>query len=109
MGIPLTPGEAHPALQQFAQRAQAGDKQAQYDLGLCYEMGLGVPVDRNRARKLYRLAASDSGGTIWIYTPPVSKGTAGRVMPVETGPRQPGLAAAQRRLEQMEADQNRVE
>lgn len=37
--------------------AELGHTGAQYNLGLMYEMGLGVMVDRNRAAGWYRLAA----------------------------------------------------
>jgi TPR repeat protein len=99
MGISLTPGAADASLQSLAARAQAGDKQAQLDLGIAYEEGRGVVADRNKARKLYRLASADSGGTAWVYTPPVGNGTSGRVMPVHMGVRQKGLAKARRRLD----------
>lgn len=99
MGISLKPGMAGPALQQLAMRAQSGDKQAQLELGIAYEEGRGVPVDLARARALYQSAASDSGGTMWVYVPPVVKGQSGRVMPVEREPRMLGLEMARRRLE----------
>ena len=99
MGIPLGQGLAAPELQQFATRARAGDKQAQLKLGIAFEEGRGVPVDVKRAIGLYRMAASDSGGTMWVYSPPVGKGTKGRVMQVETVRRQAGLVEAKRRLE----------
>ena len=99
MGISLVAGAADPELQQLAYRAQAGDKQAQLELGIRFEEGRGVPVDAKRAMGLYRMAASDSGGTMWVYTPPVGNETKGRVMPINTGPRLPGLEEASRRLE----------
>jgi hypothetical protein len=98
MGVSLKPGGADPAVQALAVRASTGDKQAQLDLGIRFEEGAGVARDLDTAKKLYRQAASDSGGTIWVYTPPVGNGTSGRVVPVESGTKQYGLAAAQRRL-----------
>jgi TPR repeat protein len=98
-GISLAPGAADPALQQLARRAQSGDKQAQLELGIAYEEGRGVPVDLARAERLYRMAASDSGGTIYVYTPPVGRHGQGRVVPVSRGVGQPGLAEAKARLE----------
>jgi len=98
MGVSLKPGGADPAVQALAVRASTGDKQAQLDLGIRFEEGAGVARDLTAAKKLYRQAASDSGGTIWVYTPPVGNGTSGRVVPVQSGTRQYGLAAAQRRL-----------
>lgn len=98
MGIPLTPGAAHPELQTLARRARSGDKQAQLDLGIRFEEGTGVSQDTNRAVRLYRMAASDSGGTMWVYSPPVGNGTSGRVIPMDQGVRQMGLREAKRRL-----------
>lgn len=97
-GIPLAPGAAPPHLQQLAQAAMAGDKQAQLRLGIAYEEGQGVPLDLDRARHLYRLAATTSGGTIHVYSPPVGRNGRGQVIPVNTGPIQPGLAEAKLRL-----------
>src|ERR1044072_8936789 len=78
IGISLVPGQASPELQDLAARAQGGDKQALLDLGIRFEEGKGVPVDRGRAVRLYRQAASASGGTIWVYSPPVGDGARGR-------------------------------
>jgi len=86
----------------LARRAQAGDKQAQLELGIRFEEGRGVARDLNKARKLYAKAATGSGGTIWVYSPPVGNGTKGRVIPVNSGPKQVGLAEAKRRLEGVE-------
>src|ERR1044072_5799874 len=54
MGISLVPGQASPELQDLAARAQGGDKQAQLDLGIRFEAGKEVAVDRGRAVRLYR-------------------------------------------------------
>jgi hypothetical protein len=102
MGVSLKPGGADPAVQALAARASAGDKQAQLDLGIRFEEGSGVARDLTTAKKLYGQAASDSGGTIWVYTPPVGNGTSGRVVPVQSGTKQYGLAEAQRRLKTLE-------
>jgi len=85
-------------LSTLASKAQGGDKQAQLELGIRFEEGNGVARDMDNARKLYAKAAADSGGTIWIYSPPVGNGTSGRVIPVDTGPKRTGLAEAKRRL-----------
>lgn len=98
MGIGFAPGAASAELQALAMRAQAGDKQAQLDLGIAYEEGRGVTVDLSKARKLYTLASADSGGTTWVYVPPVRAGEAGRVTPVNLGVRQSGLVEAKVRL-----------
>jgi hypothetical protein len=47
-GIPLVSGAASVELQDLARRAQAGDKHAQLELGIRFEEGRGVPVDRKR-------------------------------------------------------------
>ncbi|WP_432814189.1 hypothetical protein [Sphingorhabdus sp.] len=102
MGVSLKPGGADPAVQALAARASTGDKQAQLDLGIRFEEGAGVARDLAAAKKLYRQAASDSGGTMWVYTPPVGNGTSGRVVPAQSGPKQYGLTEAQRRLKTLE-------
>jgi hypothetical protein len=48
MGISLAPGAAPTDVQHLAARAQAGDKQAQLELGERFEEGRGVPTDRGR-------------------------------------------------------------
>lgn len=91
-------GMAAMSLAALARQAQAGSKRAQLELGIRFEEGIGVAPDLRKARKLYGKAASASGGTLWVYSPPVGNGTSGRVIPINQGPRQPGLAEAQRRL-----------
>lgn len=105
MGIDLAaaPQDAQQAaVLDLARRAQARDKQAQLELGIRYEEGRGVPVDRMRAKEFYKLAASDSGGSLWIYSPPVGNKTRGRVIAVDAGPRQIGLPEAKKRLQRLE-------
>ena len=98
MGISLQPGAADSTLQHLAARAQAGDKQAQLDLGIRFEEGSGVVQSREHAMHLYRQAASDSGGTMWIYSPPVGDGLPGRVIPIDRRVSQRGLSEARCRL-----------
>jgi hypothetical protein len=98
MGIGFAPGAAPTELQALALRAQAGDKQAQLDLGIAYEEGRGVSVDRKKARNLYRLASADTGGTTWVYVPSTRTGETGRVTPVNLGVRQSGLREAKERF-----------
>lgn len=99
-GIDLTAGGADLQLQALASRARAGNKHAQLELGIRYEEGEGVPVDLERARALYRGAASDTGGTIWVYSPPVGNAP-GRVIPLDGGPKEFGLREAQWRLKRL--------
>ena len=42
---------------EYRKAADQGDAEAQYDLGLCYELGSGVPKDEVEAVKWYRKAA----------------------------------------------------
>ena len=98
MGVPLTAGAADAELQSLARRAQAGDKQAQLELGIRYEEGIGVPVDLRRAERLYRAAASDSGGTQMVYIPASREGGRAASVPINSGPAVQGLPAARARL-----------
>lgn len=102
MGISLVEGVGDPALRLIAQRASVGDKQAQLDLGIRYEEGRGVAANVATAKKLYRLAAADSGGTLWVYTPSVGSGTRGRVLPIDRGTKIDGLKEAKVRLEALQ-------
>jgi hypothetical protein len=101
VGISFAPGAAAGDLQELARQALAGDKQAQLDLGIAYEEGRGIAVDLKRAEELYRLAAVDGGGVIWIYSPPVGNGTSGRVVPIDRGKVRGGLMAARSRLDRL--------
>lgn len=97
MGISLVPGAADPIVQSLAARAQSGDKQAQYRLGLLYEEGATVPLDILQAKKLYRSAASNSGGMLWVWSPAVGN-TPGRTIAVNGGPPIVGLHEAREKL-----------
>ena len=61
--------------------------------------GDGVPPDPKRARKLYRAAATTTGGTIYVYVPATRKGGRGYVTPVSMGPKVEGLKEARERLD----------
>lgn len=98
MGIPLTAGKADPVIQDLALRARHGDKQAQLELGSRFEEGRGVAADFSRAKLLYRQAASDSGGTLWVYLPSPGNGVKAQVAPIDRGLRRQGLDEARRRL-----------
>ncbi len=87
----------------LAQQAQAGDKHAQVELGIRFEEGIGVTQSKSNACSLYRKAATSSGGTIWVYSPPVGNGTTGQVIPIDRGPVIAGLPEASERLEALEA------
>jgi hypothetical protein len=87
--------------QALARRAQSGDKQAQLELGIREEEGRGVPMDSELAERLYRMAATDSGGTAYVYLPPVGKHGRGRVAAISRGSARWGLADARVRLERL--------
>ena len=95
-------------LSRLALLASMDDKRAQLELGIRFEEGIGLPIDLDRARQLYGRAASASGGTLWVYSPPVGNATSGRVIPIEQGPRMPGLVEAQGRLEQLERKERQL-
>ena len=50
-------GDYTNAVKYFQQAVEQGDAQAQYNLGVCYYEGQGVPQDYVEAVKLYRKAA----------------------------------------------------
>lgn len=75
-------------------RAKAGERSAQYELAIAYGTGSEVVRDCDKSRALLRAAATASGGTIWVYSPPIGNGTSGRVIPVNQGPVRPGLIDA---------------
>jgi hypothetical protein len=62
-------------------RAKAGDKWAQLEPGIRCDEGQGVRADLDRARRLYRQAATSGGGTFYICSPHVGKAPGG-VIPV---------------------------
>ncbi|MDQ4419548.1 hypothetical protein OOT33_03725 [Sphingobium sp. DEHP117] len=98
MGISLVPDASDAELQSLASRARAGEKQAQLELGTRFEEGNGVPLDIGKAKALYGQAAADTGGTMWVYMPSPGNGAPGRVVSVDTGPKQAGLDEAKKRL-----------
>jgi hypothetical protein len=78
--------------------AARGAKFAQLALGIRYEEGIGVPLDLKKAARLYRQAATATPNTTYVYSPPVGTEKAGRVIPINLGPAEPGLPEAARRL-----------
>jgi len=97
-GISFALGAAEPELQRLAQSAGSGDKAALLELGIRYEEGRGVAVDLPRAACLYAQAAASTGGTMWVYSPPVGGAKYGSVIPISSGPGISGLAEARDRL-----------
>jgi hypothetical protein len=99
-GIDLQGGNGNLELQSLARAARTGDKQAQLQLGDRFAQGNGVPRNLACARSLYEDASNSTGGTSWIYSPPVGKEGRGRVIPVTT-PFSPGLSEAVERLKRL--------
>lgn len=87
------------ALQRLHSRAQSGDKSAQFELGEYFADGTLLAKDCKTARRLWRLAAMETGGTLWVYSPPVGNGTNGRTIPINRGPKVSGLVSAKEALE----------
>ncbi len=56
-------GDYETALREFQPLAEQGDAGAQYNLGLLYRQGLGVPQDDAEAVKWYRKAAEQGDAT----------------------------------------------
>lgn len=90
----LDPARLDASTVSLLERGQIGDKHAQLQLGMAFARGDGVPQDCEKAQKLVRQAAAKSGGTLWVYSPPVTKGGAGRIIPMDTGPERSGLPEA---------------
>ena len=62
-------GDYATALRELTPLAKQGDADAQYNLGLMYRNGQGVPQDYKTAVKWYRLAAEQGDAlpsTIWV-------------------------------------------
>lgn len=102
VGISLTSDGDDRVVQALAAKAQRGDKQAQYELGRRFDDS-PEPNGLKKAIKLYRQAASDSGGTMWVYTPSPGGGAPARVIKIETGDRSHGLVEARARLASLQA------
>ena len=64
-----------PEIDALRARAEQGDAAAQYNLGIMYGNGTGVPQDDAEALRWYRLAA-DQGGTGKAYQAGDIKGSA---------------------------------
>ncbi len=99
MGVSLKSGGADPTVQALAARAQAGDRQAQLDLGIRFLNGQGMTADERRACDLFRLSASDTKGQLWVYTPSPGGGAPARVLSVQNRTPSAGLPAARAWLE----------
>lgn len=105
MGIPLNGGAVSSELRTIAMRAQAGDKNAQWELGRAFEEGIGVPRNLHNAMILYQKAAMETGGLSYIYQPSGVKGEAGVLISVDNGPIVPGNKMAKERLDAMKRNE----
>jgi TPR repeat protein len=70
--------------------AKRGDKAMILELGKRFETGDGVTANAKRAETLYMMAATSTGGPIWLYTPGF-QGAPGRVMSIDRWPVIQGL------------------
>jgi hypothetical protein len=93
-GVSLAPGAADPEVQALARRAQAGDKQAQLELGMRYEEARGLPRDLERAKSLYAAAATSSTQSRLAYVPAAGPGGRPMTVPISSGAAEPGLPEA---------------
>jgi hypothetical protein len=73
-------------------------KEQALELALRMRVGIGAPKRPGVALKVYEQLARTTGGTIYVYSPPVGSEGAGRVIPVNTGPAIPGDGHAMREL-----------
>ena len=80
--------------------ARSDVKDAQYQLGLRYLLGVDVEQDDKRARSLMKIAARRIPNRTYIYVPGVGDAS-GTVMPVTTGAGQAGHQAAMLELATM--------
>lgn len=97
IGTSLSEGATNTTIQALTAKAESGDKQAQFDLGVVYEQGNGVKRNLEKARQLYVMASLDSGGPIWNYIP--ANGNAASRMEKITGrPFVRGLELARNKL-----------
>jgi len=60
-------GDYASALHEWRPLAEAGNRDAQFNLGLIYENGLGVPADGAEAARWYRRAAEQEDRTAQAY------------------------------------------
>jgi hypothetical protein len=101
-GVSFAPGAADPEVQAIARRAGAGDKRSQLQLGIRYEEGRGLRRSIERAKRLYLAAARSSGGVRHVYVPGAKPGAQGRLVTVNEGHREEGLAEAKIKLLRLE-------
>lgn len=99
MGLDFNSKGLSSEIRNLARHAQAGDKQAQFELGFLFEEGRGVARDLHKAKALYLMAATTNKGQVWVYSPSARGAGRGRVMQIDGGKQQPGLPEAKARLE----------
>ena len=71
-------------IQSLKAAASAGDKEALFELGQRAEYGIDGKPDLVKSVKLYKKAASSSGGTRYLYVP-AANGRGGATVPFYTG------------------------
>lgn len=101
-GIELNYSGPPTEVQQLAQLAATGDKQAQLQLGVHFEEGEGVEQSYRTARELYSLAAEPIGGVIYVYRASITEDDAVSIATIDLGPRVSGLSEAARRISELD-------
>ena len=91
-------------LVQLARAAQSGNKRAQFELGVRFELGIGgVETDFERALELYREAGRATPARHGMIVRDSEAGAGGGVSRGQVSPRIPGLPEARARREALEA------
>lgn len=77
------------------------DRATSLELALRFRTGIGAPKRPGIARHIYETLVVATGGTIYVYSPPVGAEKAGRTIAINSGPVVPGDARAMRELGKM--------
>ncbi len=85
-------------LRSLARLAQVNDKHAQFELAERFASGCGLDRNLKVAENLFRLAASDIGGSAVAYLPSQVGGGRGRIIHEKTDVKVAGLLGARKRL-----------
>ena len=59
--------QAEDTIEEFRAKAEQGDAQAQFNLGFCYDNGMGVVKDEAEAVKWYRKAAEQGDAKAQVH------------------------------------------
>lgn len=75
--------------------SRKGDRDAQYELGRRYALGIGVARDPSRSFSYLRKAATPATAPRFVYSPPVGKEGFGRLLSLGGRPTETGHSEAQ--------------